>query len=194
MPADPQQSPPFPPPSASREAHLVDGSDAWFRQVLYRFIQAAGQLHRAREGFGHEAAMTGNQFLVLMGVSYMAEQNGVTIAALAAHIGLAAPHVTTEVGRLQDRGLLIKRPHGEDRRAVLVSLSDAGRCAVTDVISVVRPVNDILFADITRAELAGLLAVSEKVVANSEAALAHLRVLKETRAQDHVAAPNRRKK
>jgi DNA-binding MarR family transcriptional regulator len=179
-PSDPTD--PFPPATISRADYLADGSDAWFRRVLYRFIQSADRLQRCREGFGQEAGLTGNQYIVLMGVSYLAGNGGVTIAALAAHVGLAAPHVTTEVGRLLRRGLLHKRPNHEDKRSVLVSLTDTGRDVVRDVISVVTPTNDILFHDIDRAELEALLSVSEKLVRNAELALAHLRVLNDDRA------------
>lgn len=173
---------PFPPSTVSRPDYLLDGSDAWFRRVLYRFIQSADRLQRCREGFGQEAGLTGNQYIVLMGVSYLGQNGGVTIAALAAHVGLAAPHVTTEVGRLLRRGLLHKRPNHEDKRSVLVSLTDAGRDLVRDVIEVVTPTNDLLFNGIDRAELETLLAVSEKLVRNAEVALAHLRVLNDQRA------------
>ena len=172
MPAD--ESPPFPPPSVSRPDLLADGGDDWFRSVIYRLVQAADRFQRCREGFGQEAGLTGNQYLVLMGVAYLGRDGGVSVAGLAAHLGLAAPHVTTEVGRLLRRGLLDKRPNPEDRRGVLVSLTESGEATVRRILEVVRPVNDILFDGIPRADLDTALSVSRRLVQNAELAIAHL--------------------
>lgn len=168
---------PFPPVSISRADYLRDGSDGWFREVLYRMIQSADALHRCREGFGQEIGLTGNQYLVLMGVAYLAGDQGVGIAALAAHIGLAAPHVTTEVGRLTRRGLLRKAPNPADRRGVLVSLQPEGRATVARVIALVRPINDLLFDGIGVQEIEIARSVAERLVGNAERALAELRRL-----------------
>lgn len=165
----------FPPLTVSRPDYLKGGSDAWFRQVIYRLIQSAEALERCRTAFGQRIGLTGNQYLVLMGAAYLGRTEGVGIGALAAHIGLAAPHVTTEAGRLARRGLLTKRPNPEDRRGVLVALSPEGKAAVAEVITLVRPVNDILFDGISPADLAAALAVAARLAANSEAALARLR-------------------
>jgi DNA-binding MarR family transcriptional regulator len=183
----------FPPTSISRADFLRDGSDAWFRGILYRFIQAADRLHRCREAFGQSAGLTGNQFLVLMGVAYLAGDDagrGVSIATLASHIGLAAPHVTTDVGRLARRGILSKRPDRDDRRVVLVSLTKAGRLLVEDLISLVRPVNDVLFRNVSAADLCGLLTLTERLVANADAFLPELQA--RVRAGAHLADTSRK--
>lgn len=169
--------PPFPPPSISRTDYLRAGSDGWFREVLYRMIQSADGLDRCREAFGREIGLTGNQYLVLMGVAYLEGAQGVGIAALAAHIGLAAPHVTTEAGRLARRGLLAKAPNPADGRGVLVSLSPEGRQTVRRVIALVRPVNDLLFEGIAVQDIEVARAVAERLAANTERALAELRRL-----------------
>src|SRR5690606_40038056 len=108
----------------SRNDLLSDGSDDWLRNVIYRLAQISGRLASFRDAFGREIDLTPSQFLVLMGVAYKQGDNGVAIAPLAQHIGLAATHVTTEVGRLVRRDILFKRPSEADRRSVLVSLTD----------------------------------------------------------------------
>ena len=46
---------------------------------------------------------------VLIGAAYAQGRDGVSIRSLADHIQLAPTHVTTEVGRLIRKGLLMKK-------------------------------------------------------------------------------------
>lgn len=169
----------------SRSDLLSDGSDDWLRDVIYRLAQVSGRLASFREAFGREIDLTPSQFLVLMGVAYKQKTTGVAIAPLAQHIGLAATHVTTEVGRLVRRDILAKRPSIEDRRSVLVSLTEEGEALVSQVSPLVRKVNDILFRDINKEELNVVMGFSEKFILNSEYALGEIRVyeLRRTRRQ-----------
>lgn len=160
----------------SRHDLLSDGSDDWLREIIYRLAQISGRLASFRDAFGREIDLTPSQFLVLMGVAYKQGENGVAIAPLAQHIGLAATHVTTEVGRLVRRNILLKRPSEEDRRSVLVSLTTEGEAMVQQVSPLVRTVNDILFQDITKEELQVVLGFAEKLILNSEYALSEIRV------------------
>src|SRR5690348_1669384 len=88
------------PSTISRRDYFKDGSDDWFRDALYRLVQALSRLLVCREAFGRQLGLTGSQFTVLIGVAYRQGDTGVTVASLANYIGLAATHVTTEVGRL----------------------------------------------------------------------------------------------
>jgi DNA-binding MarR family transcriptional regulator len=72
---------------------------------------------------------------VLMGTAHRQGGEGVSIRALADHTHLAATHVTTEVGKLIDKGLLTKSANLHNRRSVLVRTSPAGEKAIGDPIS-----------------------------------------------------------
>lgn len=160
----------------SRDDLLSDGSDDWLREIIYRLAQVSGRLSTFRDAFGREIDLTPSQFLVLMGVAYKQGKNGVAIAPLAQHIGLAATHVTTEVGRLVRRDILAKRPSEEDRRSVLVSLTKKGETLVNQVSPLVRNVNDILFRGVSKEELQVVMGFAEKLILNSEYALSEIRV------------------
>ena len=80
-----------------------------FRQSLYLMVFAFSRLQTCREAFGRALGLTGTQFAVLIGTAYRQGHEGVSIRALADHIQLAPTHVTTEVGRLIGKGLLIGR-------------------------------------------------------------------------------------
>jgi DNA-binding MarR family transcriptional regulator len=54
-----------------------------------------------------------------------------TMRALAEKLKADPPYVTLIVDDLEERGLVERRPHPDDRRAKLVSLTRAGQAAVT---------------------------------------------------------------
>lgn len=152
------------------------------RDTIYRLVQALGRLVTCREAFGRQLDLTGSQFTVLIGVAYRQGDSGIAIAPLASHIGLAATHVTTEVGRLIRKGLLSKRPNHLDGRSVLITLSAKGEQAIRDVAPMVSSVNDILFKGIDRGQLETVNVFAGHLLENSEYALAEIRVIETHRA------------
>jgi DNA-binding MarR family transcriptional regulator len=146
-----------------------------FRQSLYLMVLAFSRLQTCREAFGRALGLTGTQFAVLIGTAYRQGGEGVSIRALADHIQLAPTHVTTEVGRLIGKGLLIKTINRHDRRGVLVRLSRQGEAAVGKVAPFVRRVNDRLFASITRRDFAVVSSFLSQFAKNSEEALDEIR-------------------
>jgi MarR family transcriptional regulator, organic hydroperoxide resistance regulator len=181
------------PLTISRKDLLKNGSDDWLRDVIYRLVQALGRLTTCREAFGRQIDLTSSQFAVLIGVAYRQGDEGIPIANLAGYIGLAATHVTTEVGRLTRKGLLRKRPNGRDGRSVLISLSPEGERAINEVAPFVRHINDLLFAGIERSEIEAVKTFAENLIRNSEYALVEMRVAEASRKSASTAAPRRQK-
>ncbi len=183
------------PLTVSHGALLRAGTDDDFRQTLYLMVLAFGRLQDCREAFGRALAdagspLTGSQFAVLIGTAYRQGAAGVSIRALADHVQLAPTHVTTEVGRLIRKGLLVKRPNTADRRSVLVRLSRKGETALLRVVPFVRTVNDLLFDGVSRADFAALSRFLHGFALNTERALAEIR---RTERQRAMPSPARRK-
>ena len=120
---------------------------------------------------------------MLIGTAYQQGSEGVSIRTLADHTQLAATHVTTEVGRLIDKGLLTKQASTRDRRSVLVRLSPKGEAAIRAVNPLLRRVNDLLFADVSREDFAVVSRFLENFALNSEYALAEIRRSERERAR-----------
>ncbi|MBB5049000.1 DNA-binding MarR family transcriptional regulator [Rhodopseudomonas rhenobacensis] len=165
------------PLTTSRKDLLKGGSDDWMRDVIYRLVQSLGRLLACREAFGRRLDLTSSQFTVLMGVAYRQGHDGIAIAPLSNYIGLAATHVTTEVGRLIRKGLLTKKRNTKDKRSVLIKLSSKGEAAVTEVAPVVRSINDILFKGMDRKQLESVNEFATQLLQNSEYALAEIKVV-----------------
>lgn len=179
------------PRTVSHAALLANGSDEPFRQALYLMVLAFGRLQACREAFGRALSLTGSQFTVLIGTAYCQHTEGVSIRALADHVQLAATHVTTEVGRLIRKGLLTKRINADDRRSVLVKLSRRGEAALLQIAPFVRDVNDLLFADVPRAEFAAVSHFLHVFAGNGERALTEIAL----RGRKHTAnAGSKRRK
>lgn len=164
-----------PPLTVSHPAMLASGSDVAFRETLYAMVLAFDRLIACREAFGRALALTGSQFAVLVGTAYRQGREGASINALAEHVQLASTHVTTEVGRLVRKGLLAKRVNRSDRRGVLVTLTPAGEAAVREISPFLRRINDLLFADVRRNELAAVSRFLRVFLRNGENALAEIR-------------------
>ena len=164
-----------PPVTISRKEFLVHGSDAEFRRSIYAMVQSVGRLLACRDAFGKELNLTPSQFVVLMGVAHAQGTDGVTIRALADHVALASTHVTTEVRRLEEAGLLIKRPSPDDKRSVRVFLQPRGEQEVGRVAPFIRLINDVLFENIDPDALVTAQQVARQLILNSESALAEIR-------------------
>lgn len=167
-----------PPLTISHEALLANGGDHQFRAAVYLMNMVLSRLQTCRESFGALLGLTGTQFAVLLGVAHEQNGSGVTIRKLADHLSIAAPHVTTEVGRMVDMGLLMKDRHDTDRRSVLTKLTSKGREYVEQVSPVVLKINDYLFEGVEETEFKALLSCFSKISINSERALAELRIYK----------------
>jgi DNA-binding MarR family transcriptional regulator len=165
----------IPPLTVSHAALLERGSDVAFRETLYLMVLAFGRLITCREAFGRALRLTGSQFAVLIGTAYAQGRDGVSIGALADHVQLASTHVTTEVGRLARKGLLVKAVNPHDRRGVLVTLSPRGEAAVRAVAPFLRRINDRLFRQVNRRDFAALTRFLHVFARNSAEAVAEIR-------------------
>jgi len=163
------------PLTVSHPELLTAGHDEGFRETLYLMVLALGRLLTCREAFGRALGLTGSQFAVLIGTAYQQRSSGVTIRTLADHVMLAPPHVTTEVGRLIRKGLLVKRPNKDDGRSVLVSLSPRGEAALIELAPFLRRVNDLLFQNVSRHDFDLVSKFFRTFSLNTEYALAEIR-------------------
>ena len=164
-----------PPLTTSREEFLKDGTDQLFREAIYALALSVEKLLSCSNVFARILHLTPSQFTVLMGVASQKGGRGVTIKDLAAHLAMAPTHVTTEIGRLEAKGLLLKRSNEVDRRSILVTLTSKGEKEVEQVSPVVREVNDILFHNISVKSLINAHVVANKIIANSADALSQAR-------------------
>jgi DNA-binding MarR family transcriptional regulator len=85
-----------------------------------------------------------------------------TLRALAERLAADPPYVTLMVDDLEERGLVQRRPHPEDRRAKLVELTAAGRAAAVRADAILHEPPAALH-DVPAEDLAALLRVLERL-------------------------------
>ncbi|GAA5072202.1 DNA-binding MarR family transcriptional regulator [Thermocatellispora tengchongensis] len=127
-------------------------------QVLSRVSRLSRHLERARRAAFAEHDLEPWEFDVLTTLRRAGEPYELSPGALLRATLVTSGTMTNRIDRLAAAGLVRRRPDPEDRRGVLVSLTDAGRTRV-----------DAAFADLLRREhdlLAGLPPESRQTLAS----------------------------
>jgi len=69
-----------------------------------------------------------------------------TVKQVAQAATVDAPAATVAVNDLEDRGLVVRQTHPDNRRSKLVSLTDAGRDMIRMIDAIHDPAPDVLAA------------------------------------------------
>jgi len=125
---------------------LVDGTDLDFREFVADLFAAVAGMHSLRRALASSAGLSAAEFSVVLATWHLQKKGTVGIITIARHLHVAAAHVTAEVGRLVTKGLLKKKPHPRDTRAVVVELTEQGKRILIELAPLLRRINDRLFA------------------------------------------------
>ena len=90
-----------------------------------------------------------------------------------AHLHLTSGTVTTLLDRLEERGLLARRPHPTDRRKVLVHITADGREVVDRYLPESVAIQTAMFQSLTAAQLGELNRLVELVLRSANEVDAH---------------------
>lgn len=116
-------------------------------QVLSRVSRLARHLDRARRAAFAEHGLETWEFDVLTALRRAGEPYEMSPGALLRATLVTSGTMTNRIDRLTSAGLVRRRPDPEDRRGVLVSLTDAGRTRVDSAFSdLLRREHDLLSA------------------------------------------------
>lgn len=161
-----------PPASSTLESVLTDGSDAKLRRVIHNLLSAGDMLEDLRTVMGDRIGLTGGQYQILMAIARLQNGRGVPIKDVAAQLRVVASHVTVEVGKMVKLGFLEKLANAEDKRSVLVALTQKGCQSIDSVTSLTAAVNDGLFDGVSREDFQKFGQLLDKFVSNAESTLA----------------------
>jgi DNA-binding MarR family transcriptional regulator len=127
---------------------LVDSlrsDDASLREFIADLYAAMSMMRLLRQEIAAALSLTAAEYSVVLAVWYLERTDDTTVRAIADHLHVAAAYVTSEVGRLVEKGLLTKRPHAADRRAVGVALTKTARDLLARLGPLLHDINAPLF-------------------------------------------------
>jgi MarR family transcriptional regulator, organic hydroperoxide resistance regulator len=162
------------PVTVSRPALLEGRSDRRFRRLVYDLLTIASRMTEVREHLAGGMGITAPQFSLLLAIGQFQAERGVGVTAVARVLHVSSAFVATETGKLAQSGLLTKRANPKDRRAVLLSLTRAGRALIERNSDEIRSVNDAFFGALTRNKFAALSTAMADLVHSSARATAQL--------------------
>jgi len=169
----PKQKTDFQFPLTATTPILVSGkSDHSLRKLLYDFFTVSARMETVRRYLGEKVNITVPQYSIMMAVAELQGKNGVSVGRVGEHLHVTGTFVTMESGKLLKKGLLEKNPDLQDRRLSLLSLSPKGAKALQSLFPELQQINDVFFELDSRTEFERLCKTLDKLVGNSQRALA----------------------
>lgn len=88
-------------------------------------------------------------------------------AELAAYLGLDGAAITRYLDRIEELGLIERKPNADDRRSTHIELTTEGRRVVSGGLSSSKATNEKFTAGLTSAEIDGFQTALRKMLARS---------------------------
>ena len=152
---------------------LVSGkSDHSLRKLLYDFFTVSARLETVKRYLGERLGLTVPQYTIMMAVAELQGKVGVSVGRVGEYLHVTGPFVTMESGKLIKKGFLERRSDLQDRRVSLLSVAPNGAQALQSLFPELQQINDVFFDLGSRPEFERLCKTLEKLVGNSQRALA----------------------
>jgi DNA-binding MarR family transcriptional regulator len=150
-------------PGARKKKDAAESVDAVERELTERFF---GVMQRIRQFTSGQSAELG--LSVVQARALVALRESVPMRTLADRLGLDPANLTSVVDRLEERGLVTRQPHPQDRRVKLLELTPTGRASSDDLLERVFRVNPV-FSGLSSGEQSRLSDLLAKVLATVDA-------------------------
>ena len=155
---------------------LHGGSDIEFRKFVADLFAAVAAMHSLRRALAASVGLNAAEYAILL-VTWQLEKSGTaSIGAIANNLHIAAANVTAGVAKLVRKGLLRKKRHPRDTRAVVVELTAAGQAILTELTPLLRRINDRLFSHNKPADIRAVSRFIQHLVEESAHAIRLARV------------------
>jgi DNA-binding MarR family transcriptional regulator len=169
-------------PTIGRKEMLIDGSDQTFRRLVQGVFTFAALHEAIRDSYAAHVGLGGVQYTILQIIRHFGGHQELTVGDIAQQLRLSGSFVTIETNKLQSLGLVGKKQSEDDRRKVLLLVTNKGAELLDNLAPLQRTVNDVQFANLSREQFLELLGMIEQLTASSEAALMLLHYLKRSNA------------
>lgn len=157
--------------TTSRPELLDKEGDQVFRGLLYAFFAFGRSLDAARSKFAASAHLSTTQYLILIVLVHSDPEEPMGIAQVAERLYLSGAFVTIEVNKLVADGYIEKHAHPDDGRRVRLSVTAEGVNLLSRLAVFQRPVNDALFASLSREEFLVLTRLVTRLASQGDQAI-----------------------
>jgi len=160
------------PATVGRPELLVDGGDHEFRVFLHAFMVFSRRLEAVRSYLAQVVGVSAPQYELLSHLREHSASGGLTVREAALRLHCSGAFVTTEAGKLQREGLLIRTRDPDDARCVRLTLSPVCEKRMREVAPTQRQLNDTLFASLSARQFQVLRDVFPKLADDGDRATA----------------------
>lgn len=157
----------FPPLSTSLDAFIHNGSDTDLRRLIYELASLSALMVRNREHFATYIGTTDPQYLMLAAI---ADDHAATVSKIAGQLGVSSQFVTTETAKLEAANLIGRAANPDDRRSMILRLTEHGRTLLRELAPIRRRINDLTFKSLTRDRAAVLQSILADLIADARSA------------------------
>lgn len=163
--------------TVSRKELLVDGSDRMFRIAIHTIMAITNDTDTLRVGYGELIGISGAQHELMMLISRVNDGEGIGVGEAARLMKKTSSFVVMESNQLQKKGLIEKTPSLEDRRRVVLRVSELGLKQLAKLTDAQRQVNDLLFGQFDRETFLNFIEQLNLLLNGSARAVEHLQML-----------------
>lgn len=169
----------LPPTISIAELLDEDGtSDRHFRQFLYDVSAMGAYLEIAREYFASEVGISAPQYNCAMIIAQYQGSIGVSVSEVAKHMHVSTAFVTSEAGKLEQAGLIVKYRNPDDGRGILLRLTKAGRARLREIEPQRLLINNSLFRSMTAQDFRHLARIMSSLIDDFAATVNMIKVMK----------------
>jgi MarR family transcriptional regulator, organic hydroperoxide resistance regulator len=158
--------------TVTRPELLVEGSDRAFRQLVHDTLAFSARLQQVRGQLGQVIGLSGTQYTVLIAIAHlrgMDERVGVNL--VAEHLHFSGAFITIEINKLVAAGLVEKETDTEDRRRVILGITQKARALLNELAPVQRPANDLLFSCLSAKDFSKIRKLMSALVETADQAI-----------------------
>ena len=127
------------------------------------FFQLAKASQRGLKYWTHTVSRLGITAVQAMILNFLFEEDRITSQKLGARSGLDSATLTGILDRLEAGGFIGRTPNPEDRRSILVVLSDKGRSTAVEVRTLVAEANEQFLGGLDSTEVGLLKSILLKI-------------------------------
>jgi len=133
------------PPTISRAALMVDGTDMLVRMITHQHFVLSGLLETVRGGFASLIGLSSFQYVLMQAVGRLSNKQQWTVRSIAREMHMTDAYVSVEIADLVEKGYLAKIVNPDDRRVSFLELTDKGVSSLTAIAPIQQMVNDALY-------------------------------------------------